>query len=121
MPRLSRRIRIVPERKKNPYETRETQAIGRSRGGLSTKIHATGDALGNPTSFHLTPGQAHDLQGADVLLDILDEADALIADKAYDAQARVLEPVTEAGCQAVIPPKRCRQEQASRIGAFRLA
>ena len=42
------------------------QAIGRSRGGLSTKIHTTVDALGNPTGFHLTPGQAHDLDGADV-------------------------------------------------------
>ena len=39
------------------------QAIGRSRSGLSTKIHATVDALGNPTGFHLTAGQAHDLQG----------------------------------------------------------
>lgn len=110
MPQSSRRIRIVRARKKSPDETRETQAIGRSRGGLSSKIHATCDALGNPTGFHLTPGQAHDLQGADVLLDALDEVDALIADKAYDAQARVLEPVTAAGCQAVIPPKRCRQE-----------
>lgn len=44
------------------------QAIGRSRGGLSTKIHATVDALGNPTGFHLAPGQAHDLEGADALL-----------------------------------------------------
>jgi len=34
---------------------------------LSTKIHATVDALGNPTGFHLTPGQAHDLEGADAL------------------------------------------------------
>ena len=33
-----------------------------------TKIHATCDALGNPTGFHLSPGQARDLQGADVLL-----------------------------------------------------
>lgn len=32
------------------------------------KIHATVDALGNPTGFHLTPGQAHDLEGADTLL-----------------------------------------------------
>ncbi len=37
----------------------EDQAIGRSKGGLSTKIHATCDALGNPTGFHLTPGQQH--------------------------------------------------------------
>jgi hypothetical protein len=46
----------------------EKQAIGRIRGGLSTKIHTTVDALGKPTGFHLTPGQAHDLEGADVLL-----------------------------------------------------
>lgn len=40
------------------------EAIGRSVGGLSTKIHTTCDALGNPTGFFLTAGQAHDLQGA---------------------------------------------------------
>lgn len=40
--------------------------IGRSKGGLTTKIHAFCDALGNPTGFHLTAGQAHDLQGTDV-------------------------------------------------------
>ncbi|ANB17945.1 Transposase [Dokdonella koreensis DS-123] len=38
-------------------------AIGRCRGGPSTTIHATVDALGNPTGFHLTPGQVHDLEG----------------------------------------------------------
>src|SRR2546428_7529722 len=37
------------------------QAIGRSRGGLTTKIHALVDALGNPVELMLTPGQAHDL------------------------------------------------------------
>ena len=36
--------------------------------GLSTQIHATVDALGNPTGFALSPGQAHDLDGADILL-----------------------------------------------------
>ena len=46
----------------------DKQALGRSKGGLSTKIHATVDALGNPTGFVLTPGQAHDLRGADVML-----------------------------------------------------
>src|SRR4051812_5458289 len=54
------------------------QAIGRSRGGLSTKIHAVTDALGNPTRFLL--GQAHDLVGSDVLLTDL-SAGAVIADK----------------------------------------
>lgn len=46
----------------------EDQVIGRSRGGLSTKIHALVDALGNPVGFHLTGGEAHDLAGADQLL-----------------------------------------------------
>ena len=41
----------------------EDQAIGHSRGGLSTKIHALVDALGNPIGFFLTGGEAHDLVG----------------------------------------------------------
>ena len=45
-----------------------TECIGKSKGGLTTKIHASCDALGNPTSFYLTPGQMHDLHGSDVLL-----------------------------------------------------
>ena len=71
---------------------------------MSTKINATVDALGNPTGFHLTPGQAHDLDGADQLLPNL-QADALIADRAYDADERVMEPLSQAGKVAVIPPK----------------
>jgi Transposase DDE domain len=39
------------------------QAIRRSKGGLSTKMHAMVDALGNPTAFFLRPGRAHDLEG----------------------------------------------------------
>jgi hypothetical protein len=52
----------------------EDQAIGRSRGGLSTKIHTLVDALGNPLGFLLTGGEAHDLVGADHLLPTM-EAD----------------------------------------------
>jgi transposase len=63
------------------------QAIGRSRGGLSTKIHTLVDALGNPTGFHLTGGEVHDLVGADELLPDM-EADMLLADKAFDADER---------------------------------
>jgi transposase len=72
---------------------------------LSTKIHATVDALGNPTGLFLTPGQAHDLEGADVLLQDTPAA-TVIADKAYDAQARVIEPLQRAGKTVVIPPRR---------------
>ena len=74
---------------------------------MSTKIHATVDALGNPVGFHLTGGQEHDLAGADALLPEL-EAETLIADKAFDADARVLEPLAEAGKAAVIPPRKTR-------------
>jgi transposase len=77
---------------------------------LSTKIHATVDALGNPTSFHLTPGQAHDLEGADVLLPAV-EADTVIADKAFDADERVIKPLAAAGKGAVIPPKSSRKSK----------
>ncbi len=77
---------------------------------MSTKIHATVDALGNPTGFFLTGGQASDLAGADVLLPKLAAA-TLIADRGYDADARVLTPLHAAGKAAVIPPKRNRKDQ----------
>lgn len=79
---------------------------------MSTKIHAVVDALGNPTAFTLTPGQACDLDGADQLLSGI-EADMLLADKAYDAEDRVIEPLRTAGKAIVIPPKRNRREQRS--------
>ena len=86
------------------------QAIGRSRGGLSTKIHTLVDALGNPIGFHLTGDEAHDLVGADELLPDM-QANMLIADKAFDADERVIKPLTAAGKTAVIPPKANRKQQ----------
>jgi len=74
---------------------------------LSTKIHALTDALGNPTGFALSGGQASDLVGADQLLPGL-QAAALLADKAYDADERVLAVLAVAEITAVIPPKRHR-------------
>lgn len=68
------------------------------------------DALGNPTGFLLTPGQASDLDGADVLLRDT-EAHTVIADKAYDAQQRVVEPLLKAGKAVVIPSLRTRKQQ----------
>jgi transposase len=75
---------------------------------LSTKIHTLVDALGNPIGFFLTPGQAHDLQGADALLPQM-KADTLLADKAFDADQRVIEPLEAAGKICVIPPKSNRK------------
>ena len=75
---------------------------------MSTKIHTLVDALGNPIGFCLTGGEAHDLAGADHFLPSM-EADMLIADKAFDADARVLAPLAAAGKIAVIPPKANRR------------
>ena len=77
---------------------------------MSTKIHAMVDALGNPTAFFLTAGQAHDLEGADALLPQM-QADTLLADKAFDADKRVIEPLLAAGKKLVIPPKSNRKVQ----------
>lgn len=75
---------------------------------MSTKIHTLVDALGNPLGFFLTGGQAHDLVGADHLLPSM-QAETLIADKAFDADTRVMAPLTAAGKTAVIPPKANRR------------
>lgn len=81
---------------------------------MSTKIHAVCDALGNPTGFYLSEGQAHDLAGADVLLPKLSSSvKGLLADKSYDAGERVLEPLKNAGIKAVIPPSKSRKDQRS--------
>ncbi|WP_373683607.1 IS5 family transposase [Acinetobacter sp. YH12254] len=82
----------------------ENQAIGRSKGGLSTKIHARTDALGNPTGFYLTDGQVHDLNGSDVLLD-LSLSQTWLMDKAYNSRDRVIDPILEAKGQVVMPAK----------------
>lgn len=83
--------------------------MGRSRGGLGTKINAACDGLGNPVKFLLTPGQAHDITQAALLLEGL-AAEQVIADKGYDGD-EVLRTIHDQGGQAVIPPKRNRKMQ----------
>jgi transposase len=62
-------------------------AGGRSRGGLTTKIHAVLDANGNPFTLKLTEGQAHDGRSADDMLDTVGKDQTLLADRAYDSDA----------------------------------
>ncbi len=75
--------------------------MGRSRGGLTTKIHALVDANGLPIRLKLTAGQAHDGRGAADMFDTINEGDVLLAHRAYDADA--LLPVKPAG-HAHMPP-----------------
>lgn len=77
-------------------------ALGRSRGGLSTKIHATIDALGNPLRSYLTWGEVADIKQTPALIEGL-RTQAVLADKAYDADA-LLARIAAQGAAAVIPP-----------------
>jgi transposase len=84
------------------------EALGRSRGGLTTKIHALVDALGNPLRIHLTPGQWADSPQALPLL--MGFSPLAVADKAYDTNTSV-QTLTKQGIQSVIPPKANRIDQ----------
>ena len=100
------RINTVP----GPKKDKSSPSIGRSQGGLSTKIHAICDGLGRPTAFHLSGGQVHDLSGADALLGGI-QAKILLADKAYDAEKRVLSGLKAKNCQGVIPCRNTHKVQ----------
>jgi hypothetical protein len=89
------------------HEKNGAQAIGRSRGGLSTKIAALTGTLGNPFELLLAPGQDHDLTCADSLLENADP-EALIGDKAFDADP-LLSTLQQRDITPVIPPKANRK------------
>jgi len=78
------------------------QALGRSRGGFSCKIHITVDGLGNPLRLLLTGGQRHDITQAYHLLDGFD-FERLLADRGYSAE-HFITYLLERGIEAVIPP-----------------
>ena len=85
------------------------RCMGRSRGGLTTKIHAVVEARGLPIRLGLTPGQAYDGEAAMELLNALPEAAMVLADKAYDANA-IREMIDGQGAWANIPPKSNRKD-----------
>ena len=97
---------VLPEPQKNGGQAE--QALGRSRGGFSTKIHVTVDGLGNPLRLHLTAGQRHDIiQAHDLIVDL--DFDYLIADRSYSAQ-HFRDTLSSIGTQPVIPsPKNAKQ------------
>jgi transposase len=85
------------------------QHMGRSRGGLTSKVHAVVDANGLPVRLDLSPGEAHDNRLCPVLLAGLLPKTMVLADRGYDADwIRAL--VNEQGAWANIPPKRNRRD-----------
>jgi len=77
--------------------------MGRSRGGLTTKIHAVVDANGNPITLKLSEGQAHDGRSAADLLDTVQTGQILLADRGYDSDA-LRQKMAERGAWANIKP-----------------
>jgi len=82
--------------------------MGRTRGGLTTKLHALVDGAGRPVAMTLTAGQVHDSRAALGLMEGLRTGQTLMADKAYDADA-ILARCRAAGARANIPPKAYRK------------
>ena len=89
-------------------DTQDQEALGRSKGGFTTKIHALVDALGKPLDFILTPGQRSDVTQAPALISGIENA-KILADKGYDADSFRAQ-IKEQNCKAVIPPRRNRKE-----------
>jgi transposase len=85
------------------YKTQEKEALGRSKGGFSTKIHAHVDALGNPIKFVLTPGNRNEITQAKHLSEGIFDV-PLIADKAYGSKDFINHLQSKA-CEPIIPPK----------------
>ena len=87
---------------------KQAQALGRSRGGFSTKVHVSVDSLGNPLRFILTGGQQHDITQAEELIDGY-EGEYVLADKGYDSQG-FRQHILERGMTPVIPPRSNRKQ-----------
>ncbi|MGM0743572.1 MAG: IS5 family transposase [Pseudomonadota bacterium] len=85
--------------------------MGRSRGGITTKILALTDSLGNLVDFRLMPGQAHDLRAVPDLIEDLC-ADHLLADRAFDADW-LRSALDDREITPVIPPKSNRRFPAT--------
>jgi len=85
------------------------QDMGRSRGGLTSKIHAVVDTNGLPVHLALTPGEAHDNRLCSILLSALLPQTMLLADRGYDADW-IREIARQQGAWANIPPKRNRKD-----------
>ena len=92
---------------KVPMEGEKTanKAVGRTRGGLNTKLHAIVDGLGNPVEFMLSAGNDHDSVHAVELLEKVEISGSnVLADRAYGAKA-IRAYISEQGAGYVIPPQ----------------
>lgn len=82
----------------------EERAIGKSRGGPTTKLHIAADAHGNPIDFEITGGEIHDSKVADQLIKKVGSGENFIADKGYDSDS-IRDRARAAGMNPIIPRK----------------
>lgn len=83
--------------------------LGRSRGGFSTKIHLRTNAKGNPLTFELTGGEAHEVKGYEALIELDDvDPDRLPGGKGYDS-GEIRDDLGKRGIKPVIPPRSNRK------------
>lgn len=89
--------------------TQKEEALGRSRGGLTTKAHVLVDALGLPLFFLLTPGQQNDITQAERLTENVRNIPVL-ADRGYDSD-QFISTLEAKDCTPVIPSKKNRKKK----------
>lgn len=85
--------------------TGQPEAIGKSRAGLTSKIHLAVDACGLPVVFEITGGEVNDCTAAPALIAQLPDAEVIVADKGYDSE-RIREQIERQDARPVIPRKR---------------
>jgi transposase len=89
----------------------ERNALGRSRGGYSTKVNARTNAEGLPIGLVITPGQDHDVTAFPALMQAVDcDPKQLLGDKGYDSDA-VRQEIADRGGEALIPTRANRKIQ----------
>lgn len=118
-------VPLAVEKKDDPTEPKD-HALGRSRGGYSTKLHLLCDSEGHPLCFHLTPGQAHESKAFDTLLETADShlfdangtpipwPTALAGDKGYRADWIDM-CLIDLGISPVIPSKSNEDREARSV------
>jgi transposase len=92
------------------YNDQESEGLGRSKGGFTTKIHTTVDALGNPLEFVITPGQRNDITQANTLLSNVSGCH-VIGDKGYSSK-ELRTNLIQQNCIPVIPSRSNSKEPA---------
>ena len=103
--------------RRQPFEEGPvSRRVGRTKGGLNSKLHALCDADGKPLILVLTEGQVSDYRGARAMLTALPNADTLIADSGYDS-SWYREALADKRIAPCIPRRKDRKETIGKTSA----